>query len=192
MVSDDIGIEEPKMVRLANPNPLIPRLNFDGLEHLLPEGMMKASFLQKSGVTNAMENFLMEEEKNVNQNLERLINRTLDPEVIRTLEKLKNRPSDTEVPTQNLGNPQKPVLSTMSKEEFQLKLKNWMSGTEVIQNLHNPPKVSSILSNQERLDQIKTMASNMAMDESRAVSTEGGGGPVGPNRFNIGCLDQLT
>ena len=112
--------------------------------------------------------------------------------MIRTLEKLKNRPSDTEVPTQNLGNPQKPVLSTMSKEEFQLKLKNWMSGTEVIQNLHNPQKVSSILSNQERLDQIKTMASNMAMDESRAVSTEGGGGPVGPNRFNIGCLDQLT
>ena len=74
MVSDDIGIEEPKLIRLANPNPLIPRLNFEGLEHLLPEGMMKASFLQKSGVTNAMENFLMEEEKNVNQNLERLIN----------------------------------------------------------------------------------------------------------------------
>ena len=134
MVSDDIGIEEPKMVRLANPNPLIPRLNFDGLEHLLPEGMLKASILQKSGVANAMENFLMEEEKNVNQNLERLINRT----------------SDTEVPTQNLGSPQKkPVLSTMSKEEFQLKLKNWMSGTQVIQNLHNPQKVSSTLSNQE-------------------------------------------
>ena len=167
MVSDDIGIEEPKLIRLANPNPLIPRLNFEGLEHLLPEGMMKASFLQKSGVTNAMENFLMEEEKNVNQNLERLINRTLDPEVIRTLEKLKNRPSDTEVPTQNLGNPQKPVLSTMSKEEFQLKLKNWMSGTEVIQNLHNPQKVSSILSNQERLDQIKTMASNMTSTQER-------------------------
>ena len=114
MVSDNIGIEEPKMVRLANPNPLIPRLNFDGLEPLLPEGMLKASILQKSGVANAMENFLMEEEKNVNQNLERLINRTSDPEVI-----------------QNLNNPQKkPVLSTMSKEEFQLKLKNWMAGTE--------------------------------------------------------------
>ena len=137
MVSDDIGVddkvEEPKLIRLANKNPLIPRLNFDGLEHLLPEGMLKASILQKSGVANAMENFLMEEEKNVNQNLERLINRTSDPEVI-----------------QNLDNPQKkPVLSTMSKEEFQLKLKNWMSGTQVIQNLHNPQKVSSTLSNQE-------------------------------------------
>ena len=36
MVSDDIGIEEPKLIRLANPNPLIPRLDFEGLEHLLP------------------------------------------------------------------------------------------------------------------------------------------------------------
>ena len=52
-------------IRLANPN----RLNFEGLEHLIPKGLLKASLLQKSGVTNAMENFLIEEQKNINQNL---------------------------------------------------------------------------------------------------------------------------
>ena len=33
---------------------------------------MRASVLQKSGVTNAMEDFLNEEKKNINQNLEKL------------------------------------------------------------------------------------------------------------------------
>ena len=177
MVSDDIGIEEPNLVRLANPN----RLNFEGLEHLIPTGLLKASFLQKSGVTNAMETFLLEEKKNINQNLKKLTNRTSGTEVI-----------------QNLDNSQKPVLSTMSKEEFQSKLENWISGTEDIQNLENPQKVSPTLCTQEMLDQMKTMASNMSMDEIMALGTRSAGGPVGPNRtggpsrLNEGCMDQLT
>ena len=183
MVSDDIGIEEPNMVRLANPN----RLNFEGLEHLVPNGLLKASFLQKSGVTNAMETFLIEEKKNVNQrhqNWKQLINRTSGTEVI-----------------QNLDNPQKVIkfLPTyqkdgkingiMSTEEFESKFTNWISDTEVIQNLDNPQKVSSTLSTHgldglpnKFLDQIKTMASNLSLDVSRSVDTEGGGGPVGHNR----------
>ena len=56
MVSDDIGIEEPKLIRLANPN----HLNFEGLEHLLPKGLLKASCLQKSGslVSNILHGYL--------------------------------------------------------------------------------------------------------------------------------------
>jgi len=199
MVSDDIGIEEPNMVRLANPN----RLNFEGLEHLVPNGLLKASFLQKSGVTNAMETFLIEEKKNVNQrhqNWKKLIDRTSGTEVI-----------------QNLDNPQKVIkfLPTyqkdgkingiMSTEEFESKFTNWISDTEVIQNLDNPQKVSSTLSTHgldglpnKFLDQIKTMASNLSLDGSRAVGTEDAGEPVGhnrtvgPSRLNEGCMDQLT
>ena len=68
----------------------------------------------------------------------------------------------------------------------------------MIQNLDNPEKVSSTLSTQKSLDQIKTMASNMSKDEIRAVGTKGAGGPVGPNRtggpsrLNDGSMDQLA
>merc|ERR1712051_611952 len=54
-------------------------------------------------------------------------------------------------------------------------------GTRVIQDL-NPQKVSSTLSIQERLDQIKTMSSNMSIEENRAVETKSASGPVGTNR----------
>ena len=66
-------------------------------------------------------------------------------------------------------------------------------GTRIIQDL-NPQKVSSTLSIQERLDQIKTMASNMSMDENRAVGTKGAGEPVGPSRpgGSSGILRRAT
>ena len=67
-------------------------------------------------------------------------------------------------------------------------------GTRIIQDL-NPQKVSSTLSIQERLDQIKTMSSNMSMDENLAVDTKGASGPVGTNRTgssSTGILSQAT
>ena len=154
-------------IRLANPN----RLSFEGLEHLLPRGLLKASLLQKSGVTNAMENFLIEEQKNINQNLKagmELFPNLDNPQNVNFLPIYKKIE----------GN----IKGIMSTQEFESKLTNWVSDNEVIQNLDNPQKVSSTLSTQERLDQIKTMASNTSMDESRAVDTEGAGRPVGPNR----------
>ena len=168
---------------MANPN----RLSFEGLEHLLPRGLLKASLLQKSGVTNAMENFLIEEQKNINQNLKagmELFPNLDNPQNVNFLPIYKKIE----------GN----IKGIMSTQEFESKLTNWISDNEVIQNLDNPQKVSSTLSTQERLDQIKTMASNISMDESRAVGTEGAGRPVGPNRtmgpsrLNEGCMDQLT
>merc|ERR1712051_661412 len=64
-------------------------------------------------------------------------------------------------------------------------------GTQIIQDI-NPRKVSSTLSIQERLDQIKTMSSNMSMDENLAIDTKG---PVGTNRIgssSTGILSQAT
>ena len=205
MVSDDIGIEEPKLIRLANPNPLIPRLDFEGLEHLLPEGLLKASFLQKSGVTNAMENFLMEEQKNVNQNLKKLTNSTSGTEWIQNIDNpqkvIKFLPIymdqiKTMVSNMSMDEDRKfnegcmdqlteTMASNMSTQERLDQIKTMASNTSTQERLDQIKTMASNMSMDEIRaigDQIKTMASNMSMDEIKAVGTEGAGGPMGPNR----------
>ena len=152
-----------------------------------------------------MENFLMEEQKNVNQNLKKLTNSTSGTEWIQNIDNpqkvIKFLPIymdqiKTMVSNMSMDEDRKfnegcmdqlteTMASNMSTQERLDQIKTMASNTSTQERLDQIKTMASNMSMDEIRaigDQIKTMASNMSMDEIKAVGTEGAGGPMGPNR----------